>query len=144
MSKRRRERKMPVLQKVGDMFTYADAGVDRCLGFLMVFPRRGTYDPTFGRVDVSAEDAERHNVVLSGALVEGLDKTCGVGQSGVFYLTKPKGGGPEQVTTWTGTVVGSKVTWVSRHTGQFVRGDKVFEFQAPRGDGQDVIVTRVG
>lgn len=90
---------------VGSLITYAgDDGAETCLGDLAYFEGHGVYDPTWGRLDVTREEAEAHNAALDAALLEGLDKSCQVGQGGYAYLAG------ERVTTFVGTVVSEDVT----------------------------------
>lgn len=58
---------------------------DRCLGDLIHFEGKGTFCPNNGRVPVSKEAADVHNKGLDQARVEGLDKNCEVGMTGMFY-----------------------------------------------------------
>jgi hypothetical protein len=83
------------------LITYEDQGIERCLGYLLVAAGRGVFEPTFGRVDVTAEEAKLHNRALSAAEIQGLDKTCEIGQGAVFYPAEAPGGSIV-VSTWTG------------------------------------------
>jgi len=104
-----------ILENKGSLITYKDTdGSDRCLGNLMHFEGHGTYDPSLGQVDVTKEDADKHNTALDTALIEGL-KGCKVGQGNFFYL----GHSPLSVRTFTGievtrsvTVNGTSVTFI--------------------------------
>lgn len=108
----------------------------QCLGYLMHFPGKGTYDPDLGRVEVSKEDADRHNRLLDQMLVEGL-RNCRIGQGYHFYLTEQDG--KRVVTTWAGSVVdpapvlkGTSVTFRKfDHTfrGRLSKEDQVFNFK---------------
>lgn len=77
-------------------------GTSNCLGYLMNFEGHGVFDASIGKVDVTPEQAEKHNKVLDEAMLKGLDETCKVGQYGTFYWTK---NGVHGVTTFLGTVV---------------------------------------
>jgi len=59
------------------------------------------FDADLGLVDVTEEQAEKHNQVFDAMIVKGLD-TCQVKQGHTFYY-KPE---TKQVTTWLGTVIG--------------------------------------
>jgi hypothetical protein len=93
----------PKLENVGSMITYKDGDKDRCLGYLLATEPWGVYDATFGKVDVTPEQAKIHNGLLDEASLVGLDQGCAVGQGGTFYFTTE--GGPPVVKTWLGTVV---------------------------------------
>lgn len=98
--------KQVILENKGSLITYKDTdGTDRCLGNLMHFEGHGTYDPSLGQVDVTKEDADKHNAALDTALIEGL-KGCKVGQGNFFYL----GHSPLRVHTFTGKEVTRSVT----------------------------------
>lgn len=94
------------LAHLGSLITIR--GTDQCLGYLMYFDGRGTFDPTLGLVHVTKEQADIHNKLLSQALLEGLDTRCEVGQGGTFYLGKTDG--VDAVRTWTGETVTTDVT----------------------------------
>ena len=51
----------PTLENLGSLIIYKDEGKDRCLGYLMDFKDHGVYDATFGKVDVTPEQAKIHN-----------------------------------------------------------------------------------
>lgn len=96
----------------GSLITYKAtprAKKETCLGYLFHFEGHGFYDPTLGKVDVTAAEAKRHNELLSQAEIDGLKK-CKVGQHGVFYYNK------NIVTTWLGT----KVSDIVVQQGKFV------------------------
>ena len=86
--------------------TYQNKGREVCLGYLMHFPGHGVYDPTWGRIDVTPQEAEAHNRLLSEAEIRGLDESCQVGQGGVFYIRLKDG--KVQVITWIGTIVSTE------------------------------------
>ena len=87
------------LENLGSLITIA--GTNQCLGDLLHAPGHGTFDPTHGRVDVSAEQAKLHNEALDKAKLEGLDANCEIGQGGYFYFSR----NPMTVKTFMGTVV---------------------------------------
>ncbi len=94
------------------------AGAEQCLGFMFHTPQHGAFEPTAGKLEVTAEEADAHNKALSKALIDGLDR-CEVGQQGTFYYVNG------QVRTWVGDVVSTSIT----HTGSsitFTRNGKAF------------------
>ena len=80
--------KSPTVLNRGSLLTYQDNGRECCLGYLFEFPEHGIYEPTFGKLDVTAEEAQTHNRLLSQAGIEGLDNHCAVGMGGTFYTKK--------------------------------------------------------
>jgi hypothetical protein len=111
-------------------------GPDTCLGFLIYSPEHGVFDAHYGRVDVTKEEADIHNKLLSTALIEGLDR-CEVGQCGDFYLHNKSA-----VRTWTGEVVAESSTPGKRGCRQFVRNGRTFEFKVPK-DEDCITVKRI-
>ena len=97
----------PEILHRGSLMPYQDHGQERCLGYLFDFPGRGVYEPTFGKVDVTAEEASIHNQLLSRAEIEGLDQNCAVGLGGMFYTRKADG--HTMVATWLGEEVSREV-----------------------------------
>jgi hypothetical protein len=87
--------------------TYQDNGSERCFGYLLHFPGHGVFEPTFGKLDVLAEEAKTHNQLLSQAEIEGLDQNCTVGLGGMFYTRKSEG--RTIVATWLGEEVSRDV-----------------------------------
>jgi hypothetical protein len=81
-------------------------GTNNCLGYLMDFKDKGVYDVEYGRMDVTPEDADRHNKLFDEMLINGLDDNCEVGQCGTFYIDNP----PTRVTTFLGTLVSADLT----------------------------------
>jgi hypothetical protein len=102
------------LENKGSLITIA--GTNTCLGYLMAFKDRGVFDATHGKVDITPEDAAKHNAILDSASIKGLDETCQVGQGGVFYYNRHK----NSVNTWLGTLISDKV--------QISPGGKVITF----------------
>ena len=100
---------MKLLHK-GSLITFQPEGSDKeqCLGYLMHFDGHGVYEPTFGRVDVTPQEADAHNAALSRAEIEGLDNNCRIGMGGVFYLAVS--GGKSIIRTFIGDVVAEDVT----------------------------------
>jgi hypothetical protein len=96
--KTRATRKAPEILNRGNLMTFRDGEIDRCLGYLMEFPGDGIYEPNFGKLDVSSEDANTHNQCLSQGEIAGLDQNCEVGMGGLFYVGKTNG--QTRVVTW--------------------------------------------
>jgi hypothetical protein len=89
---------------LGSLITYKEGDKECCLGSLIHFPEHGTFDPNFGKVDITSEEADAHNSALDQALIEGLDKNCKIGMGGFFYFTDT------QVRTFTGLLVSEDMT----------------------------------
>lgn len=92
----------------GSLMTVADADAqtenkERCLGFLMHFEGKGVFEPYFGLIEVTPEEADIHNKLLSDGLIKGLDENCEVGMCGDFYLDAKS----REIHTFIGTVVGT-------------------------------------
>jgi hypothetical protein len=87
--------------------TYQDNGAERCFGYLMHFTGHGVYEPNFGRMEVTPEQAQNHNRLLSETEIKGVDENCVVGLGGMFY-TKGENG-HTIVTTWLGDSVSREV-----------------------------------
>ena len=100
-------RTTPQIQNRGSLMTYLDSGTERCFGYLFHFPGHGVFEPTFGKLDVSPEEAQAHNQLLSRAEIEGLDNNCAVGLGGMFYTRKAEG--RTIVATWLGDEVSREV-----------------------------------
>ena len=115
------------LEHVGSLITQNG----QCLGHLIHFPGKGTYEPTLGLLDISAEDADTHNKLLDQALLDGLDNACQLGQGGFFYR---KQAGPIcHVHTFMGILVSDDVT-ITGDTITFRRNGRTFRGQLD-GDG---------
>lgn len=110
----------------GGLLTYQEGGVNHCLGYLMNFPGHGVYDATLGRVDVTPEDAQKHNQVFDEMMVKGLDENCQVGQGNNFYVSG------KVVKTWLGTVLGEAKKVRSTYT--FTRKGMTFKGKVPSGE----------
>ena len=91
----------------GSLMTYLDNGQERCLGYLFEFPGRGIFEPNFGKLEVTSEEAKTHNRLLSQGEIEGLDKHCAVGMGGMFYSRQA--GSQTVVGTWLGQEVSRDV-----------------------------------
>jgi hypothetical protein len=93
-----------------------------CLGDLMHFKGRGTYDPTLGLVDVTKEEAEVHNKALDIARLEGMDKNCEIGQGSFAYLCRNMG-----VTTFIGTKIADYTLNPAQTHVTFCRAGKTYK-----------------
>jgi len=100
-------RKTPVIQHRGSLMTYQDHGRDRCFGYLLGFPGHGIFEPTFGKLEVSSQEAKAHNELLSQGEIAGLDHNCAVGMGGMFYTKRENG--HATITTWLGEEVSRDV-----------------------------------
>src|SRR5690349_17147802 len=101
------KRKIPEILNRGSLMTYQDNGTERCFGYMFHFPGHGIFEPTFGKLEVTPEEAKAHNSLLSRAGMEGLDKKCAVGLGGMFYTRKAEG--RTVVVTWIGHKVSQAV-----------------------------------
>ena len=124
-------KKPPEILHRGNLLTYKDSGTERCLGYLLHFPGHGVFEPTFGKLDVSAEEAITHNQLLSQAEIDGLDQNCGVGLGGRFYTKKAEG--RAIVATWLGQEVSREVQ-VRGHALTFTRKGMIFRGRLRRED----------
>jgi len=95
------------------------------LGYLVDFHENGIRDPTYGKVNVTKEQADKHNKLLDQMMLDGLDKNCEIGQYGTFYFDDNK----KIVTTFMGTLVsdGVTVSGVIHKTVTFSRKDKIYQ-----------------
>jgi hypothetical protein len=103
------------IENKGSLITIANS--NDCLGYLMPFPGHGVYDAQYGRVDVTPDEAEMHNIYLSEAQIKGLDENCQVGQHGEFYFDRNK----HVVHTFSGVQVANAVNYIP--------GGKVVNFE---------------
>lgn len=113
---------MPTLNRNGGLLTYRVAGQDKdtCLGYLFDFTGHGVFDPIFGKVEVTHEEADAHNKALSEAELKGLDN-CQVGQGGTFYYVNGA------VQTFVGTpVTFPSLVKVNGNTITFQRGMRIY------------------
>ena len=99
--------KAPKILHRGSLMTYPDNRRELCLGYLFEFPRHGIFEPTFGKTEVSSEEATAHNRLLSQAQTQGLDNNCAVGMGGSFYAKKENG--RTIVVTWLGEAISRDV-----------------------------------
>ncbi len=121
--KSKERRTTPDILNRGSLMTYQDDGTERCFGYLFDFPGHGVFEPTFGKLAVSPEEAKTHNQCLSQGEIEGLDKNCTVGLGGMFYTRKDTG--HTSVVTWLGQEVSREVQVRSRVL-TFTRKDMTF------------------
>src|SRR5271157_1783495 len=94
------------------------------LGYLFEFHGRGIFSPS-GKVEITAQQADVHNRLLSRGEILGLDENCQVGQHGTFYYRSGS------VITWVGELVSDSVT-VNGQVITFQRNGKVFRGQIGR------------
>ena len=92
-----------------------------CAGYLFDFGGHDIFSPD-GRVEVTKEQVEEHNRLLSEAELLGLDQNCQVGQHGTFYLRKEP---VLSVITWMGVLVSDRVV-VHGQTITFKRDGKAY------------------
>lgn len=101
-------------------------GEKEVLGYLMEFSGMGVFDATYGKVDVTPDEAIIHNHAYDKANLEGLDN-CKVGESGIFYARfSPL----KQVTTFLGKPVSSDCEIGDDEKGRYMvfrRGGKEFK-----------------
>ena len=99
--------KPPEIRHRGSLMTWPDNGQERCFGYLFEFPGRGIFEPNFGKLELTSEEAKTHNRLLSQGEIEGLDKHCAVGMGGMFYTRNT--GSRKIVVTWLGDEVSQDV-----------------------------------
>jgi hypothetical protein len=118
-------RKPPEILNRGSLLTYQDGGRERCLGYLFEFPGHGIFEPSFGKLEITPEEAKTHNQLLSQGELDGLDNHCATGMGGRFYTRKVDG--QTRVVTWLGEEVSRDVrlqgpVLTFRRKGMAVRG----------------------
>lgn len=106
MSSKRKRTSPPILNR-GSLLSYGDNGQERCFGYLFEFPGHGIFEPTFGKLDVTSQEARIHNRLLSQGEIDGLDNHCTVGMGGMFYTRQREG--RTIVLTWLGEEVSQEV-----------------------------------
>lgn len=119
------------------LLVYSDKGEKRCLGYLLDLSGIGVFDSYFGKVEISPDDARRHNDLLDDATLLGLDQNCKVGQGGMFYWSDK----PLQVETFLGTLVSDRVE-KNGHSITFHRNGMTFRGREQR-DADCFIFRRV-
>jgi hypothetical protein len=99
----------PEILHRGSLLTYQDnaSGQERCFGYLFEFRGRGIFEPTFGKLEVSSDEAATHNQLLSQGEIDGLDHNCAVGMGGMFYTRQLEG--QTVVGTWLGEEISREV-----------------------------------
>jgi hypothetical protein len=81
---------------------FVDEDTNSCIGYLIDFKGHGVFSPD-GKIEISPEDAKKHNDILSQAELKGLDENCKIGLGGTFYYVDG------QVQTFIGTRVDESV-----------------------------------
>lgn len=112
------------------------SGKRQCLGDLMHFEGHGVYDPTYGKVPVTPEDAKAHNAALDQARMAGLEH-CKIGQGDIAYWKAD----PPSLVTFSGTPFSHRTTTVAGNTVYFERTMKngdVWRFRATKRRGSDM------
>ena len=56
--KARSTKQAPEILHRGSLMTCQDNGREQCLGYLFNFPGRGVYEPNFGKLEATAEEAQ--------------------------------------------------------------------------------------
>ena len=107
LTERSTSMKTPKILHQGSLMTHRDNRRERCFGYMFEFSGHGVFELTFGRLDVSSEDAKTHNQLLSQGEIAGLDQNCAVGMGGMFYAKKENG--QTIVATWLGEVISRDV-----------------------------------
>lgn len=97
----------PQILNRGSLLTNQDDGGQRCFGYLFEFPGHGIFEPTFGKVEVTSEEAKTHNQLLSQREIDGLDNHSAAGSGGMFYARQAED--RTIVTTWLGEGVSREV-----------------------------------
>jgi len=98
---------------------WIDEDTNSCVGYLFNFKGHGVFSPD-GKVDITPEQADVHNKLLSEAEIKGLDENCQVGQSGTLYYIQGQG-----VQTFVGTLVSNQTT-INGNSITFTRNGKRF------------------
>ena len=126
-----RKRTPPEILNRGSPLTYQDDGRERCFGYLFECQGHGIYEPTFGKLEVTSEEAKTHNRLLSQAEIQGLDHHCAVGLGGIFYTRQQQG--RTSVVTWLGEEV-SRETRVKGSILTFQRKGMTFRGRLGQSD----------
>jgi hypothetical protein len=97
----------------------------RVINYLIDFKDNGIFSPE-GRVEgITKEQMDIHNDLLDRSFVDGLDKTCEVGQGGIFYYGKDKEG-VYRVETFLGKAVSYNI-FVNGNNITFLYHSKTFK-----------------
>jgi hypothetical protein len=116
------------IKNTDGFLTYLQDDKEHCLNYLMHFEGKGVFEPSFGKVDVTPEEAKAHNLILDKLLIDGLDANCQIGQGGTFYIRHE--GSQFKVVTFLGTLVSDKTERVEHKrtypTLSFYRNGKKF------------------
>lgn len=107
------------LDNLGSLITLKEHP-ERCLGDLFFADQHGCFDPTYGRVPVTKEQADAHNLALDQARLKELDENCKVGQGDLAYCFSTN------VTTFSGTVINDGPIQVHGKVITFTRKGKTF------------------
>lgn len=135
-----RTRTRPQIENHKGLLTYREDGVTYHLNYLLSSPQHGVFEPEFGKVDVTAEEAEMHNRLLSEAERAGLDE-CALGQGRPFYVGRADDG-TLVVRTWHGDLISDRVVANGMKL-TFVRNNRVFEGFVARDDASCTSFTRI-
>jgi hypothetical protein len=126
-----RKRKAPEILNRGGLLTYQDNGGERCFGYLFEFQGHGVFEPTFGKLEVSSEEAKSHNRLLSQGEIDGLDNNCAAGMGGMFFTRQAEG--RTIVVTWLGEEV-SRDVHIHGQVLTFRRKGMTFRGRLRKGD----------
>lgn len=94
------------LENFGSLITLKNEPAT-CLGDLWYAGEHGAFDPSYGKVPVTADEVKAHNAALSKAKLEGMDKNCEIGQGGSAYVYM---GDNPCIAFFDGTVVSTVIT----------------------------------
>lgn len=75
------------LQGIGSLITDISGAKPRCVGYLIPF-QCDYYDQTTGPMQLTDDEASRHNEALSKAQIDALDHVYEIGQGTRCYLAK--------------------------------------------------------
>jgi hypothetical protein len=134
------------LDNLGSLITFEEDGKTYCLGYLMHFNEKGTFDATYGKLEISKEHAEAHNAAYEKGEIEGLDAQCEIGQGATFYVNEDKR--PLSVKTFLGTQLNEGKLRTKKPTRgkgviiTFDRKGRTFEGRFKREEGDAVFFAR--
>jgi hypothetical protein len=99
---------MPPLEDVhGGLLTFKDT--TNCLGYLFTNKEGDTFCATYGKVDVTPEQAIAHNNILDEQMLKDFDTKFAIGERAGLYLVLDTDN-KLVVKTFLGTVVSREVT----------------------------------